>query len=655
MLRYIERHRANTPTNLWKAYHRNSNRSIEMNTQGVVPPLGQQWRFWRGLDNDIPGWGYERYGYSLLPFFERIIVDLQFPSPPDYETYAKLIRVNRLSETELDSLLVGASDEVVSTVRNLHGYGTTISTSTSSAQIKCHKFGWFGYATHDVVDLDSPGYIPSEIRSNFGLSGNGSKLGVYFPQQTPYDPDFTGAIYCYNTSDGSVDWSYDFPPDASVSEQAADTVNISEDGTKILTSSSWSDPMTLRMYDSSGLLDSIDLTDIDYANNFENNISMINDDKIVVSWHEVTQIGSKKKVDIAYKILDFSTGSFVLGTKKTIKTNWLTQEGVTNGYGLVTGNVWESRVLMRPAVSSVMNSTSFPLLVDFGPEPPELEYVTGRPGDDSVAHNSMTSTAHYFYTRASGLVSSTNKYIYTNTDKAITSDARVDLRADELGSYPGTGSSWVDLSDYGNDATLSGSYSYLSDANGALSFTGGYAQIPANFYDPGTGEFTVEAWVRRDTNYVGLNANVIFVSQSSNSQGMFNLVVNYFNSPPYYIPNRFGVSTYEGPSEVILPTTRPSKLHQRVVKLGVWYHVVGTRDYSGNLEIYVNGVRSNMNDDYSVSHVSLTSNDPRVAINPASGLETWPGSVSELRVYDYAMSRQDIQYMFNIKKNQYGY
>ncbi len=160
---------------------------------------------------------------------------------------------------------------------------------------------------------------------------------------------------------------------------------------------------------------------------------------------------------------------------------------------------------------------------------------------------------------------------------------------------------------------------------GALMFDGSndYVSVPSvASLAFGTGQFTIEAWVNAKSLTTN---NVIFYSQSSNVAGFYGL--GYNNSSGFFL------TFYNG-------STRPTTYNNRFpIVLGQWYHVVGLRDASNNLIVYVNSIASTINAN---SNLSLTAADPRFGINPASGSEIWSGTIDSSRIYSRALGAAEI-------------
>jgi len=83
--------------------------------------------------------------------------------------------------------------------------------------------------------------------------------------------------------------------------------------------------------------------------------------------------------------------------------------------------------------------------------------------------------------------------IYTSTNLVLWLDAG------DRASYSGSGTQWKDLSNRGNNATLTGTYSFTEQNSGAIAFSSssrGYANIPSTSdFAFGTADFTWEVWI----------------------------------------------------------------------------------------------------------------------------------------------------------------
>jgi hypothetical protein len=83
----------------------------------------------------------------------------------------------------------------------------------------------------------------------------------------------------------------------------------------------------------------------------------------------------------------------------------------------------------------------------------------------------------------------------------ITRGLVLHLDASAIESYPGSGTSWSDLSGNNNNGTLTNGPTYSSGNQGYINFDGtnDYVTIPdSSNWDFGTGEFSIEMWIYLD-------------------------------------------------------------------------------------------------------------------------------------------------------------
>lgn len=226
---------------------------------------------------------------------------------------------------------------------------------------------------------------------------------------------------------------------------------------------------------------------------------------------------------------------------------------------------------------------------------------------------------------------------YGNSSITVSSsEFTVELDAGNTSSYPGSGATWTDLSRNSRNATLVGSPSYTTTTGGELNFSSGssYATLTAGNFSYGTGQFTVEAWVNpRGTQVTN---NTIFCSQSSNSSGFYGL--------GYNITSGWFFTSFDG-------TNRPAAFFSQVPTLDNWYHVVGTRNSSNTLTIYVNAIAGLTT---ATTSLSFSSADPRIGVNPASSGESWNGRISIVRLYPRALTYEQVIEKYNWNRQRFG-
>jgi hypothetical protein len=148
------------------------------------------------------------------------------------------------------------------------------------------------------------------------------------------------------------------------------------------------------------------------------------------------------------------------------------------------------------------------------------------------------------------------------------------LDAGNVASYPGTGTTWTDISPSAFSCTLINGVTYGSGNGGYLNFNGmdTYGSVPNNnAFDFAAGDFTVEAWVwvnsRSDTYQLLAGTHNAGVGQ-----GWYNYIVNAVTDEDQAVGYVSEVNGGLG-----------------VMPIGVWVHVVCSRN-SSQTTFYRNAV-----------------------------------------------------------------
>ncbi len=205
-------------------------------------------------------------------------------------------------------------------------------------------------------------------------------------------------------------------------------------------------------------------------------------------------------------------------------------------------------------------------------------------------------------------VASSSNYFAVGPDYYTQIDAdnlQIYLNANQVISYPTTGSTWYDLSGYSNNATLINGPSF--DSNGWFKFDG--ADDRGQFSSAiisGSGDFTLSAFVRRTT--ATTNPGFILGNYGVGNNGV---ELYWYNNVIYF----YATSVYVQSSTTHADTR--------------WYHVVGSR-IGGTGYIYVNGkleASSNLN-------VSIPTANPLTIGNGYDYTsEALQGDISEVAIY----------------------
>jgi len=203
-------------------------------------------------------------------------------------------------------------------------------------------------------------------------------------------------------------------------------------------------------------------------------------------------------------------------------------------------------------------------------------------------------------------------------------------------SYPGTGTTFNDLTKNKNTATIAGTLPYSTSFGGIFTFNGTqYFTIPttaAPQSNTSAFAFTYETWVR---------------------------VADLTNPQTIYWTNGFLVITIEtsgdvkimiGISQVAITSTAP-------IQTGKWYHIAVTRQNiisaTNVYYIYVNGVQLALS---SNNTTSLVTNTPRFGYNSTAG-SSFRGDFSNIKIYrgtGQNLSAAQLLQNYNAAKGRFG-
>ena len=204
------------------------------------------------------------------------------------------------------------------------------------------------------------------------------------------------------------------------------------------------------------------------------------------------------------------------------------------------------------------------------------------------------------------------------------------LDAGNRKSYPGSGTTWTDLSGNGNNGTLVNGVGYNSGNGGSffIDATDDYIEASPSVTISSGSNFTFGAFV--NPNYINGNAG-FWRDNVSNS---FNIVQSGNNRP--WI--RWGGVNILQPGSGWSLTT------------GSWVYIVYTITSSSNAKVYANADLK-----YDISHTTATPTLNISAIGwQSSLLERIGGNYSQIHYYNRALTAQEIQQNYNALKGRFS-
>ena len=210
------------------------------------------------------------------------------------------------------------------------------------------------------------------------------------------------------------------------------------------------------------------------------------------------------------------------------------------------------------------------------------------------------------------------------------------LDASDKNSYPGSGTTWFDLSGNGNNGTNSNMVHSL-DNNGTFYFNNSTSVSlisNSNSLNPTTG-LSIESWVKFDAN----SDDFIFEKGNVNSQ------YSLFSHSADIV-----FRTYHS-ADGAYHTQNPAKSTVGIVN-GQWHHIVGSWDGSTK-RIYIDGVLKN-----SVSKSgNLLTQTTGAAVGRFGGTTTgyyFGGYISRVCVYNRGLLDTEILQNYNAQKSRFN-
>lgn len=232
--------------------------------------------------------------------------------------------------------------------------------------------------------------------------------------------------------------------------------------------------------------------------------------------------------------------------------------------------------------------------------------------------------------------------------RIVTSGLRLTLDAADKNSYPGSGTSWIDLSGNNNTSTFVGGPTFSNINKGTIYFDGvsAYCGItPSNnfLWTPsgiGLNNMTIDLWIKTSD----INGAHYTISKPWNSSGEYNYGINYNT----YFNMRVG--------------TQSNSFNFGNIATGTWKNLVILVS-STQFGSYINGSQTvaltnhgitNNTPDYGNGGESLTLMTLYPYGGGGSSLYSTPGNIGSFRIYNRVLSASEISQNYNATKTRFG-
>ena len=230
----------------------------------------------------------------------------------------------------------------------------------------------------------------------------------------------------------------------------------------------------------------------------------------------------------------------------------------------------------------------------------------------------------------------------------IQTDLKLHLDAGTLESYPGSGTTWFDLSGFTYNGTLINGPTFNSGNQGTIVFDGSNDYVTTADIDHGTSEFTLEAWVY----FNSFNSGNCVIKKNTDNDfwPVFSLSVG----------NDGAISGYYS-SQVYGQCLEGAISSTGIISTGQWYHLCYSKGAAGytTMKLHRNGVSQSYSNFLYGSHVNNVCNSDKpvmIGINydAPNFIQPVNGKIPIVRIYSKQLSDTQILHNYNTQKGRYG-
>jgi len=225
---------------------------------------------------------------------------------------------------------------------------------------------------------------------------------------------------------------------------------------------------------------------------------------------------------------------------------------------------------------------------------------------------------------------------FSRGPKIVTDGLVLALDAANPRSYPGSGTTWTDLSGNGNTGTLNNGPTFNSANGGSISFDGtnDYASTTAlSLSSPST--ITVECMVKFSGTLDSNDRKIMHYDKTGTTNAVFQLRKGTTNSRLMY-QHHDGTSWY-------------TLSDDDAIESDTWAHFLAT--HSGTTVVmYKNGAQSA---NATMSTLDWT-NANNVIIGWRTSAEYWKGDIAFLKLYTRALTPTEVLQNYNATRSRFG-
>lgn len=226
---------------------------------------------------------------------------------------------------------------------------------------------------------------------------------------------------------------------------------------------------------------------------------------------------------------------------------------------------------------------------------------------------------------------------FGNGPRIVTNGLILSLDAGDRNSYPGSGTTWFDLTGNSNSGSLVNGPTFNTGSGGSIVFDGvddnvTFSSIPGTSFSLISSSFTTEFWIYTTT---GSSQGFISSNQSPTNGGQYAFVIRSNG----IFSSFYGTVTY-------------TDVYGGDVVTGSWSHYVNTFNYTNQTSsIYVNGVLKGAG---SMQSSPLNTSASLIIGRYAFGGGYLKGNIASAKVYNRALPSQEVLQNYNAQKSRFG-
>jgi hypothetical protein len=230
---------------------------------------------------------------------------------------------------------------------------------------------------------------------------------------------------------------------------------------------------------------------------------------------------------------------------------------------------------------------------------------------------------------------------FAYSPKIVTDGLVFAVDAANIKSYPGSGTSWKDLSGDGNNGTLTNGPTFDSGNGGSIVFDGTNDYVQLSTTTLLRSSSSISAWINIDDfTTQKTSTGRVFIRRSGLN---FNSLIAFYNGG-----YSFETTTNSNPHEIAGRTT--GNVSSAAISAGSWFYFSLVFD-SNIFYGYVNGVQTGSG--------SLTTDLLLDRIGDGSSFaDNYPaymkGKISNLKIYNRALTSSEILQNYNALKSRFG-